>query len=400
MDIKKEYTGEQEVGLRKPVHQRPEFWVVHPWQKYPHHPPLPLAFPPDDLMLDLVNLYFLHVNQAFPFVHRPSFFKGVTEGLHHRDRHFGALVIVVSALGARYSNDSRVLETSTTSEHSIGWKWVRSIQPLSRSFLHPTTVNEIQMLALYTMFMGVSSTPEIGWVLLSTGVRLIQDAGAHRMTGNRDGRALAEYESWKRAVWMMYTLDLFASAVLGRPSCMKEDDFDVDLPLECDDEFWDPADPQRVSDRPQGDSSTMTYWICYIKLMKILGAVLRAVYPVKRSEETSSKEWNERVVAELDSMLNKWTDEIPEHLRWDPALVNHEHYSQSVMLYATYYWIQIVIHRPFIPRPAEDPPLSFPSLAICANAARSCLHVVEAQQRRKLNLLTLPNLMVCALRFH
>ena len=59
---------------------------------------------------------------------------------------------------------------------------------------------------------------------------------------------------------------------------LKPASLDVDLPLECDDdEFWDPADPQRAFHQPQGNPSTMTYWICYIKLMKILGAVLRAV---------------------------------------------------------------------------------------------------------------------------
>lgn len=99
-------------------------------------------------------------------------------------------------------------------------------------------------------------------------------------------------------------------------------------------------------------------------------------------------------------------------VKWDPNRENTEHFRQSVMLYTTYYWVQvrtflcslcytqldqkqkILVHRPFIPRPEEDLILSFPSLAICANAARSCLHVIDVQQQRNAGLIMMPNVMV------
>jgi len=52
-------------------------------------------------------------------------------------------------------------------------------------------------------------------------------------------------------------------------------------------------------------------------------------------------------------------------------------FQQSAILYATYYYIQILVHRPFIPRPGKPAPLTYPSLAICTNAARSCSQVLE-----------------------
>lgn len=143
-------------------------------------------------------------------------------------------------------------------------------------------------------------------------------------------------------------------------------------------------------------------------------------------------EWNEKIVADLDSSLNKWADDLPEHrkygrtivkspslkpllVKWDPNRENTEHFRQSVMLYTTYYWVQvrtlpismlctmlivqivkIFVHRPFIPRPGEDSLLSFPSLAIAANAARSCLHVIEVQHQRDAGLIVMPNVMVSA----
>lgn len=70
-------------------------------------------------------------------------------------------------------------------------------------------------------------------------------------------------------------------------------------------------------------------------------------------------------------------------VRWEPDRENELFFDQSVLLYATYYHLQILIHRPFIPSLRDPSPLlSFPSLAICTNAARSCSHVVDIQKRK------------------
>lgn len=105
-------------------------------------------FPPDDLIADLVDLYFTHFNSILIFVSRPTFLKSLTEGLHLKDRHFGELVLAVCAVGARFSNDPRNLDDNTTSEQSIGWRWIRQIQPFKSSYTGYPTVNEIQMYAV------------------------------------------------------------------------------------------------------------------------------------------------------------------------------------------------------------------------------------------------------------
>ena len=110
------------------------------------------------------------------------------------------------------------------------------------------------------------------------------------------------------------------------------------------------------------------------------------------------EQWEQHIVAELDSALNKWVDSVPDHrpshpspfpmithlssVRWDPNREDDTFFNQSVYLYAMYYHIQIIIHRPFIPSPTKPSPLSFPSLAICTNAARSCSHVVDIHRLR------------------
>ena len=69
-------------------------------------------------------------------------------------------------------------------------------------------------------------------------------------------------------------------------------------------------------------------------------------------------------------------------VRWDPTRENVLFLNQSANLYANYYQLQIAVHRPFIPSPRKPSPLSFPSLAICTNAARSCIHVLDVQYKR------------------
>jgi hypothetical protein len=70
-------------------------------------------------------------------------------------------------------------------------------------------------------------------------------------------------------------------------------------------------------------------------------------------------------------------------VKWDPHRENNDLlFNQSASLWATYYLIQILVHRPFIPSRKKTPSSTIPSLAICTNAARACCHVVDVQQRR------------------
>jgi hypothetical protein len=118
-------------------------------------------------------------------------------------------------------------------------------------------------------------------------------------------------------------------------------------------------------------------------------------------------EWYEKAVMAIDSALNKWMDSVPEHrqcilhlfsyidnqlifspffpVQWDKQHENQDivFLTQSTVLYSLYYWVQIEVHRRFIPRPRNSSGiLSFPSLAICTNAARSCLRVCELYMKR------------------
>lgn len=104
------------------------------------------VFPPDDLMHDLIHLYFDRVNNLMPLLHRPTLNTCVAGALHHEDDGFAALILLVCACGARFSNDTRVLADGSDNWHSAGWKWFIQVQMKRRAInLRPPRLYDIQI---------------------------------------------------------------------------------------------------------------------------------------------------------------------------------------------------------------------------------------------------------------
>jgi hypothetical protein len=111
--------------------------------------------------------------------------------------------------------------------------------------------------------------------------------------------------------------------------------FDVDLPTEVDDEYWEnEQEPESAFKQPTGKPSLLSYFVSLIKLFHILAIALRtivsqalimllyeALRPYRQYSINKSKiflgfvgpHWEQHIVAELDSTLNEWIDKVPEH---------------------------------------------------------------------------------------
>ncbi|KAF7313268.1 Fungal-trans domain-containing protein [Mycena kentingensis (nom. inval.)] len=368
--------------------QRPEFWQAQSWERLNPDSP-PLIFPDADLLASLVSIYFAQVNPFVGFIHRPSFDAAFRSGEHFRSSPFGSLVLAVCAVAARYSSDPRVLlPTANADEHSRGWAYYRQIRPLRAQFTLIPGVEELQTLGLCLLFISATANPEEGWVLVGLGVRFCQAAGAHLRPAeaqeqnghalNVTKQSLLEAEVLKRIFWWFMMSDLTMSIFKGRPSMTKTAEVDIDLPLPCDDQYWDLPNPVQPPNKP----SAHAYIGEFYRLLLIIDRIQREIYPVKGTVKDD-------IVANLDSTLNEWIDSLPAHLKWG---TNHDDpifFDQSASLYITYYHAQILLHRAFIPAPFVghtgttvsahgNRTSNFPSLAICANAARACGHIANA----------------------
>ncbi|KAJ7894534.1 fungal-specific transcription factor domain-containing protein [Mycena leptocephala] len=339
----------------------------------------PQIFPDDDLLQSLIDIYFRQINTIVFLLHAPTFRASVGVGEHLRDPHLGAVVLAVCALASRHSDDRRVLITPDAPLHSAGWKWFNQVQPLKLATLPPNSspshsLCKLQQICLSVLFLAGTATPRPCWILSGLGIRIAQEMGAHRRSRYGMGSTAAG-ELLKRAWWVLISTDTILNSLFGRPTVTTSEDYDVDLPTECDDEYW--GEPYNF-EQPAGKPALTTFMTSYLKLMVIFNRAQRAIYPAKRQKESQAA-----FVAELDSGLNAWVDSIPSHLRWNPNLEG-VFLDQSTSLYVTYYHVQVLIYRPFIPSPGETPAANsvLPSLAICANSARSCGHVMDVQSRR------------------
>ncbi|KAJ7450938.1 fungal-specific transcription factor domain-containing protein [Mycena galericulata] len=378
VQLKEGYTtDESDWGSR-----RMEYWTSAPWQKAIRQQSKPsYIFPQPDVISDLIGLYFENSNIYLPLLHRPTFERAVTDDLHLHDHKFGANLLLVCTVASRFSNDPRVFDAGAPLE--CGWKYFSQVSPTVEEVLFATpTLYDLQNYCLAIQFLEASG-PQANWSLIGMGIRAAQEVGAHRRQPGT--RPTVESELWKRAFWVLVSYDRITSCTLGRPCALQHDDFDIDLPTECDDEYWEPADPSQAFRQPPGKPSRITFFNAFLRLNNILGFSLRILYSLNKAKAqfaVRDDAWEEHLVAELDSALNKWVDLIPAHLRWDPNRADPVFFRQSTALYSSYYFLQMTIHRPFIPMVRQAAPTALPSLAICTNAARSCAHVADVSCRR------------------
>ncbi|KIK54649.1 hypothetical protein GYMLUDRAFT_48563 [Collybiopsis luxurians FD-317 M1] len=422
-----EYRPEQPQKHKSTLQIRCEMWDMDMWKWVPEHQPPVYIFPENDLLLELTNIFFNEISPySFPLLHRPTFERAVKSGFHLIDQNFGATVLAVCALASRNSNDPRNLINATDCEQLAGWKWFRQIQLVRPSFEVTTSVYELQLYCLATSYLSSTTISDSAWPLIGLGIRLAHERGAHRA---KPGQArTVESELWARAFWCLVGLDIIGGLTFGRPPATTPNDFDVDQIADCDDEEWESSTPFV---QPEGKPSKASFGVYYHRLLQIAGSIQRSIYAIKRpdsdhstsrsSHGVSNIEWNQREVMKHDSALNEWLDSLPEHLRWDPHRADPIFLGQSVILHSTFYWVQTTLHKKFVMRIAHaasrapsrssdsadsipdsqlgnsainsknrtlaslEMRMSFPSLAVCANAARCSVNIAQAYHQRNLH---------------
>ncbi|KAL1746097.1 fungal-specific transcription factor domain-containing protein [Schizophyllum fasciatum] len=303
--------------------RRAPFWNARPWETaLLATDPVHFVFPEPDLMATLVDLYFDNFQSIFPIFHRPSFERSLRNYHHITDHDFGALLLLVCALGAQHSDDPRVLSEEYGMElHTRGWQRI------------PTIADEL----------------------------------------------------WNRAAWVLIVLDRNISAVLGRSCAIMDEDLTIRYPMDVDDAHWYDADnPNGSWKQPVDKPSTASCFIASLKLSRIIEFAIRTIYGSHKygnPAEFWGEDWARDVVQELDSALNQWLNDLPEHLRWNPEEPDHQLLNQAAFIHCAYRQAQILIHRPFLSANSLSPHSSLPSLAICTTAARESAHILDQQKR-------------------
>ncbi|KIK55559.1 hypothetical protein GYMLUDRAFT_838504 [Collybiopsis luxurians FD-317 M1] len=383
--------------------KKSKLWEMKPWHVAPQHRPMHYEYPPSDLLKSLVALYWEQFHPFHPLLHKPSFEESLAAGLHLHDWAFGSTVLAVCAIASRDSDDPRVLYSDTTSKHSAGWKYLNQIEFVPINAFRVPSVYELQVYPLAVIFMLGTHMTETYWTFIGPGIQLAQMMGVHR-SGFGKGRDPKEVELWKRAFWQLVIFDTTSSMSLGRPRLSNINDLDLKLPAMCDDEYWEAPNPVDAFKQPKNTPSKLTFWIHYIKLMEIVGFAQRSIYSARHLDPwgpttLSDAEWNQKAVLALDSALNEWIDMLPDFLKYNPQQKTTVFAHQSVMLYAKFYSARIQVHKQFMSWPGQKSAQTIHSLAICANAARSCVHLLDDyhQQYKTQFAHLIPPIFSCAM---
>ncbi|KAF7361605.1 Zn(2)-C6 fungal-type domain-containing protein [Mycena venus] len=316
--------------------KRVEFWTPPSWVLPPPGDNIPqYSFPPPDLLPTLVERYFEEVNPFWPVLHRPTFDRKVTDKLHLRDHKFGSTLLMVCSLGARYSDDPRVVleGIEDRARHSAGWKWHSQVRVIPKHLIYKPDLYELQTVALSALYLQAFASTALCWNQVGFGLRRAQDVGAHRY--RPQAYPTAETEQWKRVFWVLLCLEWLSGTFIGRPLAIHDQDFDQELPIDCDDEYWDLPEPNQFK-QPKDKPSNLSYFICYAKLLEIEAAVATTLYSARKPKDLGGHPLpptEAQCIVAFDSALNSWLDSVPEHLRWDPTRRNIRHLTQSALLY-------------------------------------------------------------------
>lgn len=93
-----------------------------------------------------------------PVLHRPTLEKGIADGLHLGSQNpgFSKIVLLVCAIGSRYSNDPRIFLPDVGSELSAGWKWFDQIRTTQKPMLAPPCLYDLQVHIVGVIYFSYS----------------------------------------------------------------------------------------------------------------------------------------------------------------------------------------------------------------------------------------------------
>ncbi|KAI0301004.1 hypothetical protein B0F90DRAFT_1720863 [Multifurca ochricompacta] len=125
-----DHTRALEGGRRRQEYWRSPNWeLVYEGEFIPSDTFLELFqhWPSLDLASTLIDLYFLHCNNMFPLLHRPTFARHFADKLYEHDVWFACTCICIFALASRYTDDPRVLLDEPAElpldEHAARLQW-------------------------------------------------------------------------------------------------------------------------------------------------------------------------------------------------------------------------------------------------------------------------------------
>ncbi|RHZ59276.1 fungal specific transcription factor domain-containing protein [Aspergillus thermomutatus] len=314
--------------------------------------------PPTEVMYSLLEDYFDAVHWFSLAIYEPTFrrkLSSIADGLAYpSQKSFLLLLAVVLGMGAWYRSQRRTTDLTDNGDwQQLSADLLKIVESHIVELMDQPSVTAAQICILFGSYHVYHGRPNLSFSLLGATIKISQAAGLHREPSRGN---FEDIEERKRVWWTIYTWDRFASITYGRPLGINDKDCNLNMPADIFE------NPYFVAPR-----SEQGYTVCYStyqrelnRLYLMASTALEAIFGSRTSgssEELAGDAYL-ALVKEATQNLQRWRDELPEHLVLDlerdflpdSGLCARAHALQSLSLHLTYDNILIVLHRPLLAR--------------------------------------------------
>jgi hypothetical protein len=323
--------------------------------------------PPKTTLDALLETYLRAVHWFMLLFHEPSFrrrYEGLmAHGIQSRaDSRFSLFMLTIWILGCQYTSEG---DTAHLGFDVITFQKaaLRHLEANLMFLFEDSALESVQVCVLLGSFYLYTGRPNLGFVVLGSGIRCAFALGLHREVSWPELPSESREER-RRAWWSLFVFDRFASIVYGHPCGIRDGDFEVSQPRNLDDACSQEL-ASLMSRSPEDEDqgvTAFTYMTCKIELYRLSSPIMTELYTKRASHQQAS-----RIVHDIDKRLSEWHARLPGELQLDIAQVQREQPPltpqqktlalQALALQIAYDNILILLHRPLLhkTKPAEEP---------------------------------------------
>lgn len=279
----------------------------------------------------------------------------------------------VLSLAATFSDDARI------TENDAGAIFATKAKALIEDEAERPMLSTVQGLMLLGSYHSGSAKHGLGWLYSGMGLRMSTTLGLGVDCSPWKKRGLISdvlQDQRDRTFWCCFVQDKLWSLYVGRSASITESSFETPLPLarpELDSVLWKPVNAgfERPSDNSQSGASnplapsvfdfnhaskaqrmegapnqiTLNFeWTCRLALLA--QKIMKTCYGL-RSDIFSTKA--QALVSDLHLQLEKWQSDLPTQLQIGAHIVLPPP-PHVIMLHCMYWFMSILLHRPFYRR--------------------------------------------------
>ncbi|EEP82677.1 conserved hypothetical protein [Uncinocarpus reesii 1704] len=350
--------------------------------------------PPRDIARKLCDNALEDACIVLRFMHKPTFnamFNRVydipAEQYTNKENAFLPLLYLTLAVGCLFRGvgDSTLDKSGYEPAVDQGFQYFKAGR-LLLDITECRDLTSLQAICFMIIFLQASANVSTCYSYIGIALRASLRLGLHRSVSANFNPV--ELETRKRVFWVVRSMDIHVSAILGLPWMLSEDDIDQEPPLGIEDEY---ITPDGILPVPPGAVSLMEGANGHIRLVQILLKVTKYIYPVKAANLGPGHTYmvSHSKIREIERDLQNWKEELPEALKpGGEASPQLDRLRQ--LLRISYAHVQMAMYRPFLHYVSAGSQgrgidkRSYACAAACVSVARNVVHITAEMKKKQL----------------